>query len=75
MTRLSSHKQAPLPLENAPEFVVIDPSIVTASSALDSIKVQGGTRLEGEIPISGAKNAALKHLCAAMLTSWNPCSL
>lgn len=68
MTRLSSHKQAPLPLENAPEFVVIDPSIVTASSALDSIKVQGGTRLEGEIPVSGAKNAALKHLCAAMLT-------
>jgi UDP-N-acetylglucosamine 1-carboxyvinyltransferase len=68
MTRLSSHKQAPLPLGNVPEFVVIDPSIVTASSALDSIKVQGGTRLEGEIPVSGAKNAALKHLCAAMLT-------
>lgn len=37
-------------------------------SELDKIRVQGGTVLNGTIPISGAKNAALKHLCASMLT-------
>ncbi|MDD3021468.1 MAG: UDP-N-acetylglucosamine 1-carboxyvinyltransferase [Alphaproteobacteria bacterium] len=38
------------------------------ASSLDKIRVQGGTQLNGVIPISGAKNAALKHMCAAMLT-------
>jgi UDP-N-acetylglucosamine 1-carboxyvinyltransferase len=34
---------------------------------MDKIVVEGGQRLVGEIPISGAKNAALPLLCAALL--------
>lgn len=33
----------------------------------DSIHVVGGTRLEGSIPVLGAKNAVLKHLVASLL--------
>jgi UDP-N-acetylglucosamine 1-carboxyvinyltransferase len=35
---------------------------------MDRIRIRGGTRLKGEIPISGAKNAALKHMAASILT-------
>jgi len=35
---------------------------------VDSIWIKGGARLEGEIPISGAKNAALTLLPCALLT-------
>ncbi len=35
---------------------------------MDSIWIRGGNRLEGEIPISGAKNAALTLLPCALLT-------
>ena len=35
---------------------------------MDSIWIKGGTRLEGRIPISGAKNAALTLLPCALLT-------
>ncbi|MHB1676680.1 MAG: UDP-N-acetylglucosamine 1-carboxyvinyltransferase [Sulfuriferula sp.] len=35
---------------------------------MDKLAIQGGTRLRGEICISGAKNAALPILCAALLT-------
>ena len=35
---------------------------------MDSIWIQGGKRLEGKIPISGAKNAALTLLPCALLT-------
>lgn len=38
------------------------------ASTLDKLKVRGGNRLNGNIPISGAKNAGLKHMCAALLT-------
>lgn len=38
------------------------------ASGLDRLRIVGGTRLDGTIPISGAKNAALKHMCAALLT-------
>jgi UDP-N-acetylglucosamine 1-carboxyvinyltransferase len=34
---------------------------------MDKIVVEGGNRLVGKIPISGAKNAALPILCAALL--------
>jgi UDP-N-acetylglucosamine 1-carboxyvinyltransferase len=37
--------------------------------AMDRIRIKGGARLEGEIPISGAKNAALKLMAAALLTA------
>src|SRR4028118_1951535 len=35
---------------------------------MDSIWIKGGARLEGKIPISGAKNAALTLLPCALLT-------
>ncbi len=36
---------------------------------MDKLRICGGRRLEGEIAISGAKNAALPELCAALLTA------
>lgn len=39
-----------------------------AASALDKIRVRGGKALNGEITVSGAKNAALKLMSAALLT-------
>src|SRR5258708_25684722 len=34
---------------------------------MDKLLIDGGVRLEGEIRVSGAKNAALPILCAALL--------
>ena len=36
---------------------------------MDQLKIIGGNRLDGEIAISGAKNAALPILCAGLLTA------
>jgi len=36
---------------------------------MDRIRIRGGKPLKGEIPISGAKNAALKLMAAALLTA------
>ncbi|MBK6744505.1 MAG: UDP-N-acetylglucosamine 1-carboxyvinyltransferase [Hydrogenophilales bacterium] len=36
---------------------------------MDKLVIEGGTRLEGEVAISGAKNAALPILCAALLSA------
>ena len=36
---------------------------------MDKLRIRGGRPLNGEIPISGAKNAALPELCAALLTA------
>lgn len=38
------------------------------SSGLEKMRVTGGVKLNGSIRISGAKNAALKHMCASLLT-------
>ena len=62
MTQASAVKQT------SPDYIQIDPHAIIKASELDKIRVQGGTVLNGNIPISGAKNAALKHLCATMLT-------
>src|SRR6201992_2026613 len=35
---------------------------------LDRIAITGGARLQGEIPISGAKNSAIKLMTASLLT-------
>src|SRR5260221_13047414 len=35
---------------------------------MDRIAITGGARLEGEIPISGAKNSAIKLMAAGLLT-------
>ena len=42
---------------------------VHSCSSLDKIKIRGGHALNGTIPISGAKNCALKLMCASLLTS------
>jgi len=39
-----------------------------AASSLDKIKIVGGQQLNGIIPISGAKNCALKLMCASLLS-------
>ena len=36
---------------------------------MDRIRVRGGNRLKGEIPIGGAKNSALKLMAASLLTA------
>lgn len=36
---------------------------------MDKLLIHGGRRLQGEVMISGAKNAALPELCAALLTA------
>jgi UDP-N-acetylglucosamine 1-carboxyvinyltransferase len=36
---------------------------------MDKLLIRGGRRLEGEVTISGAKNAALPQICAAILTA------
>lgn len=36
---------------------------------MDKLLIQGGTRLQGEVAMSGAKNAALPIVCAALLTA------
>ena len=36
---------------------------------MDRFKIQGGRKLEGTVQISGAKNAALPAMAAALLTS------
>jgi UDP-N-acetylglucosamine 1-carboxyvinyltransferase len=36
---------------------------------MDKLRITGGSRLQGEISISGAKNSALPILCAGLLTS------
>ncbi|WP_428419832.1 UDP-N-acetylglucosamine 1-carboxyvinyltransferase [Methylibium sp.] len=36
---------------------------------MDKLLIRGGRRLHGEVAISGAKNAALPELCAALLTA------
>ena len=36
---------------------------------MDKLRIRGGRLLQGEMPVSGAKNAALPELCAALLTT------
>ena len=35
---------------------------------MDKLAIDGGVALDGEVRVSGAKNAALPILCAALLT-------
>src|SRR5688500_15187499 len=43
-------------------------TVAARSSAMDKLVIEGGARLRGAIPVSGAKNAALPILCASLLT-------
>ena len=38
---------------------------------MDKLQIVGGKRLNGDISVSGAKNAALPILCAGLLTAGN----
>ncbi len=63
LTRAGS--PAPLDLPQLARFARADgPSPVP----MDKLLIGGGARLAGSVPVSGAKNAALPILCAALLT-------
>ena len=63
----STDKVFQMPKTDGNDPVVLDVP-VQGTSALDKIKVTGGQQLNGIIPISGAKNCALKLMCASLLT-------
>ncbi len=44
------------------------PDVYPKPTPMDKMRVVGGVKLNGNIKISGAKNAALKHMCASLLT-------
>lgn len=46
----------------------IPPSLKRGIGFMDAILIRGGNRLTGDIPISGAKNAALPLMVASLLT-------
>ena len=50
------------------DVIDIDPAMIAKTSPLDKLLIRGGNELHGTIPISGAKNAALKLMCATLLT-------
>jgi UDP-N-acetylglucosamine 1-carboxyvinyltransferase len=43
------------------------PAVQRNAHSMDKLQIRGGRRLNGEVRISGAKNAALPELCAALL--------
>src|ERR1035437_3999714 len=43
--------------------------LAKAKTSMDKFAITGGTRLRGEIPAGGSKNAALPALAAALLTA------
>ena len=45
------------------------PAHAGTAGSMDKLKIRGGTRLAGEITVSGAKNAALPILAASLLTA------
>jgi UDP-N-acetylglucosamine 1-carboxyvinyltransferase len=51
-----------------PDIIPIDINAAMKGSTTDALRVRGGHELNGDIVISGAKNAALKLMCAALLT-------
>lgn len=48
--------------------ILVDPNRLSQASELEKMVIKGGKALNGEIRISGAKNAALKHMVACLLT-------
>lgn len=51
-----------------PQIIPVDVDAAMAPSPLDALRIVGGHELNGDITISGAKNAGLKLMCAALLT-------
>ena len=60
--------EAVSPAESSDAQMIEFVSPTIKSSGLDKMRVRSGNPLNGSIRISGAKNAALKHMCAAILT-------
>lgn len=48
--------------------IIVDPNKLSQASDLQKMVINGGKELNGRIRISGAKNAALKHMVACLLT-------
>mgnify|MGYP003112075632 FL=1 len=48
--------------------ITVDPEKLSQASELEKMVIKGGNELNGRIRISGAKNAALKHMVACLLT-------
>ena len=48
--------------------ILVDPNRLSQASELEKMVIKGGNQLNGRIRISGAKNAALKHMVACLLT-------
>ncbi|MED5422997.1 MAG: UDP-N-acetylglucosamine 1-carboxyvinyltransferase, partial [Pseudomonadota bacterium] len=48
--------------------IIVDPNKLSQASELQKMVIKGGKELNGRIRISGAKNAALKHMVACLLT-------
>lgn len=63
-TRILDAPAAPARAGRAPADRAARPAV-----PVDKLVIEGGRRLRGEIPVSGAKNAALPILCASLLTS------
>lgn len=57
-----------IPKSADPDILPIDVDAALAPSALDALRIVGGHELNGDIMISGAKNAGLKLMCAVLLT-------
>jgi UDP-N-acetylglucosamine 1-carboxyvinyltransferase len=49
-------------------FAIYFPKIIRVDTRMDRIRIVGGNKLNGTIPISGAKNAALPLMIAGLLT-------
>lgn len=55
-------------LSSGAKYLTIHPEEISKASKLDKLRIKGGKELRGEIQVSGAKNAALKLMCASLLT-------
>lgn len=56
------------PHEKPQDPPALIPPVELKPSGLDAIRIRGGQSLNGAITVSGAKNAALKLMCATLLT-------
>ncbi len=69
---MDAMKNTPLPRTSSPEREdtahTLIPPVEIKPSGLEALRIRGGQSLNGTIAVSGAKNAALKLMCATLLT-------
>src|SRR5258708_37785652 len=69
MTGLSSSNRRKFPaFATMARFAIYFPKIIRVDTRMDRIRIVGGNKLNGTIPISGAKNAALPLMITGLLT-------